>query len=289
MSIQDEVKAAESPLGLTGVKHVIAVASGKGGVGKSTLSLGLAIGLQSQGLKVGLLDADIYGPSQQQLLGVAANTQAEVINGKTIKPVLAQGLKTMSMAYLVNERTPMVWRGPMASSALQQMMFQTDWGELDILVVDLPPGTGDIQLTLSQKIELAGAVVVSTPSDLALLDAKKAIEMFAKVKVPLLGLVENMSYHKCESCGHQSYLFGQEGAEQIQAQYQVPILGRIPLDAHFRVACDSGQTQAYFNDESGSTNHHHAMKQIFKDIAQGVIQSLETPQSQAPVIEDIDQ
>ena len=195
------------------IKHIIAVASGKGGVGKSTTAVNLALALKALGLKVGLLDADIYGPSQQLMLGVAEGTRPDQRDGQYLLPVEAHGLKTMSMGYLVTERTPMVWRGPMAGGALAQMLEQTLWGELDYLVIDMPPGTGDIQLTLSQKARVAGAVIVTTPQDIALMDAQKGIEMFRKVDVPILGVVENMAVHICSNCGHREHIFGAEGGQ----------------------------------------------------------------------------
>ncbi len=202
--------------GIPGVKHVIAVASGKGGVGKSTVAVNLALGLQAIGLKVGIVDADIYGPSQPRLLGITG--KPTVANGKTITPLEGWGLKVMSMGFLVDEGTPVVWRGPMVVSALNQMLRETDWagttGDLDVLVIDMPPGTGDVQLTISQNVPLSGAVVVSTPQDLALIDARKGIAMFKRVEVPILGIVENMSYFLCPKCGERSDVFGHGGARE---------------------------------------------------------------------------
>jgi ATP-binding protein involved in chromosome partitioning len=197
------------------IKHIIAIASGKGGVGKSTTAVNLALALKSLGAEVGLLDADIYGPSQQLMLGIPPGLRPEQQDGQFLLPVEAHGLKTMSMGYLVDERTPMVWRGPMAGGALAQMLEQTLWGELDYLVIDMPPGTGDIQLTLSQKAKVAGAVIVTTPQDIALLDAQKGIEMFRKVDVPVLGIVENMSVHICSECGHAEHIFGEQGGKML--------------------------------------------------------------------------
>ncbi len=228
------------------VKHIIAVASGKGGVGKSTTAVNLALALKARGAnagggKVGLLDADVYGPSQQIMLGIPEAQQPEQKEGKYLLPIEAHGLATMSMGYLVSERTPMVWRGPMAGGALQQMLEQTWWGELDYLVIDMPPGTGDIQLTLSQKAKVAGAVIVTTPQDIALLDARKGIEMFAKVGIPVLGIVENMAVHICSACGHQEHIFGAEGGERIAAEYGVELLGSLPLALSIREQTDSGR------------------------------------------------
>jgi ATP-binding protein involved in chromosome partitioning len=225
---------------LAGVKNIIAVASGKGGVGKSTTAVNLAAALYAEGAKVGLLDADIYGPSLQLMLGVADGVRPGQHEGKFLLPVVAHGLKTMSMAYLVNDKTPMVWRGPMASGALQQMLSQTMWEELDYLVVDMPPGTGDIQLTLSQKVPVSGAVIVTTPQDIALLDAVKGVEMFQKVGVDVLGVVENMSYHQCINCGNKDHLFGDGGGEKLAADYHVGMLGALPLQRTIRELTDAG-------------------------------------------------
>jgi ATP-binding protein involved in chromosome partitioning len=222
------------------IKHIIAVASGKGGVGKSTTAVNLALALKAQGASVGLLDADIYGPSQQLLLGLPADTRPEQQGGQYLLPVVAHGLKTMSMGYLVNDRTPMVWRGPMAGGALAQMLEQTLWGELDYLVIDMPPGTGDIQLTLSQKAKVSGAVIVTTPQDIALLDARKGIEMFRKVDVPVLGVIENMAVHICSQCGHHEHIFGEHGGDRIAKDYGVPLLASLPLLLSIREQTDAG-------------------------------------------------
>jgi ATP-binding protein involved in chromosome partitioning len=222
------------------VANVIAVASGKGGVGKSTTAVNLALALQAEGARVGLLDADIYGPSQQIMLGIAEHHQPVVREQKYFEPVMAHGLQTMSMGYLVTESTPMVWRGPMASGALQQMLAQTLWHDLDYLVVDMPPGTGDIQLTLAQKVPVSGAVIVTTPQDIALLDCRKGIEMFRKVEIPVLGVVENMAVHVCTNCGHAEHLFGAGGGERIAKSYGVPLLGSLPLDKRIREQTDGG-------------------------------------------------
>ena len=206
---------AVTEAGLQGVKNIVAVASGKGGVGKSTTAVNLALALQVEGLRVGILDADIYGPSLPRMLGIDDSVQPQVVNGNAFVPVPAHGLKSMSIGYLTSERTPMVWRGPMAGGALTQMLEQCLWGELDVLVVDMPPGTGDIQLTLSQKVRLSGAVIVTTPQDIALLDARKGIEMFRKVQVPVLGVVENMALHICSNCGHKEAIFGEGGGARV--------------------------------------------------------------------------
>jgi ATP-binding protein involved in chromosome partitioning len=231
---------AQAPKALPGVKNVIAVASGKGGVGKSTTAINLALALQQEGARVGVLDADIFGPSQSMLSGVAANTRPEVKDQKFFIPVKAHGLQIMSMAFLVTEQTPVVWRGPMASGALQQMMNQTAWDNLDYLIVDMPPGTGDIQLTLSQSCPLTAAVIITTPQDIALLDAVKGIEMFRKVDVPILGIIENMSTHICSQCGHEESIFGSGGGEKVARDYQTPLLGQLPLDISIRKQSDRG-------------------------------------------------
>ncbi len=222
------------------IKYIVAVASGKGGVGKSTTAVNLALALKAAGKQVGLLDADIYGPSIAMMLGLPSNKRPQVVNEKFFKPIEAHGLATMSMAYLTTEQTPMAWRGPMAAGALQQLLEQTLWGELDILIVDMPPGTGDIQLTLSQKAPISGAVIVTTPQNIALLDAKKGIEMFAKVKIPVLGVVENMATHICSQCGHEEAIFGQGGGSDIADEYQTTLLGGLPLDSSIREQSDKG-------------------------------------------------
>ena len=221
------------------IEHIIAVASGKGGVGKSTTAVNLALALAARGARAAILDADIYGPSVALMLGVADATRPET-RGDKLLPIEAHGLRSMSMAYLASERTPMVWRGPMAGGALVQMLEQTDWGDLDYLVVDMPPGTGDIQLTLAQKASLSGAVIVTTPQDIALLDARKGIEMFAKVKVPVLGVVENMAFHECSACGHRDAIFGEEGGDRIAEEYGVKLLARLPLERMIREKTDAG-------------------------------------------------
>ncbi len=222
-------------------KYIVAIASGKGGVGKSTVAVNLAAALVTLGHKVGLLDADIYGPSQRQMLGVAESVTPDQRDGKYILPVMAHGIAAMSMGFLTSERTPTVWRGPMASGALVQMLEQTLWGDLDILLIDMPPGTGDIQLTLSQRVTLTGAVIVTTPQDIALLDARKAIEMFNKVNVPILGLVENMAVHICSQCGHQEHVFGELGGQRLAGEYQIPVLASLPLSLRTRENSDAGQ------------------------------------------------
>ncbi|MFN0262976.1 Mrp/NBP35 family ATP-binding protein [Tepidamorphus sp. 3E244] len=225
--------------GVPGVKHIIAVASGKGGVGKSTTTANLALALQALGLKVGILDADIYGPSQPRLLGVSG--RPEPVHGRVLKPLEGFGLKVMSMGFLVEEDTPMIWRGPMVISAITQMLREVEWGELDVLVVDMPPGTGDAQLTMAQQVPLSGAVIVSTPQDLALIDARKGINMFRRVDVPILGIIENMSYFLCPSCGDRSDIFGNGGAKAEAEKIGVPFLGDVPLHMDIREKSDSGR------------------------------------------------
>lgn len=225
---------------LTEIKNVVAVASGKGGVGKSTVAVNLALAWAAQGARVGLLDADIYGPSQPLMLGLERERPSSP-DGKHLKPLEAHGVKAMSIGFLVDQEQPMVWRGPMVTQALTQLLSDTEWGDLDYLVVDMPPGTGDIQLTLSQRVPVAGAVIVTTPQDIALADARKGLKMFEKVAVPVLGIVENMSVHVCSNCGHTEHVFGAGGGARMAAQYGVSLLGELPLDAHIREETDSGR------------------------------------------------
>jgi ATP-binding protein involved in chromosome partitioning len=231
--------ARHRPGGVPGVANIIAVASGKGGVGKSTVAVNLALALKERGLRVGVLDADIYGPSMPRLLGLKG--QPQQIAGNKLDPMLAYGLKVMSMGFLVDEETPMIWRGPMVMSALSQMLKDVAWGELDVLVVDMPPGTGDAQLTMAQQVPLAGAVIVSTPQDLALIDARKGLNMFRRVNVPVLGLVENMSTFICPHCGERSDIFGHGGAKAEAARLGVPFLGEVPLTLAIRETSDGGR------------------------------------------------
>lgn len=247
------------------IKHIIAVASGKGGVGKSTTAVNLALALKARGAAVGLLDADIYGPSQKTMLGIAEGTRPEQHEGKYLLPVEAHGLKTMSMAYLAGERTPMVWRGPMAGGALSQMLEQTLWGELDYLVIDMPPGTGDIQLTLSQKATVAGAVIVTTPQDIALLDARKGIEMFRKVDVPILGIIENMAVHVCSQCGHEEHIFGAEGGRRVAEDYGVELLASLPLALAIREQTDAGRPTVVAAPDSPEAASYLAAAQAIEE------------------------
>jgi len=252
-----------------GVKHIIAVASGKGGVGKSTTAVNLALGLAANGVSTGLLDADIYGPSMPRMLDV--KEKPESIDGKALRPIERYGLRTMSIGYIVNEDTPMIWRGPMVSSALEQMLRDVAWGELDVLVVDMPPGTGDAQLTLAQRVALAGAVIVSTPQDIALVDARKGLNMFRKVAVPVLGFVENMSFFLCPHCGERSEIFGHGGARQEAEKLGVPFLGEVPLHLDIRTTSDSGHPIVVAQPES-------PYAQIYRNIAGRVWKQLTTNQ-----------
>jgi ATP-binding protein involved in chromosome partitioning len=225
---------------LDGVRNVIAVASGKGGVGKSTVAVNLALALAAEGARVGILDADIYGPSQPTMLGLQGS-KPESRDGKTLEPMESHGLQAMSIGFLVDVEQPMVWRGPMATQALEQLFRDTRWRDLDYLIVDMPPGTGDIQLTLAQKVPVTGAVIVTTPQDIALIDARKGLRMFEKVSVPILGIVENMSTHVCSRCGHEEHIFGEGGARRMADDYHVPLLGQLPLDIDIRLQADSGK------------------------------------------------
>ena len=221
------------------VKNIVAVASGKGGVGKSTTAVNLALALAAEGASVGILDADIYGPSQPTMMGVAG--QPESADGKTMEPLANYGVQVMSIGFLVEADNPMIWRGPMATQALEQLLRQTNWAELDYLLVDMPPGTGDIQLTLSQRVPLTGAVIVTTPQDIALMDARRGLKMFEKVGVPILGIVENMAVHVCSNCGHAEHIFGAEGGKRMAAEYGVDYLGALPLSIAIREQADAGR------------------------------------------------
>lgn len=250
---------------LPNIKNIIAIASGKGGVGKSTTAVNLALAFAQEGARAGILDADIYGPSQPLMLGVT--TRPEINDKKILLPIIAHGIQSMSIGYLVDETSPMVWRGPMVSMALQQLLKDTQWDKLDYLVIDLPPGTGDIQLTLAQKIPVTGAVIVTTPQDLALLDARRAYEMFRKVHVPVLGVIENMSIHICSQCGQQESIFGIGGGEQLARQYAIELLGGLPLDKQIREQTDGGKPTV-IADPTGA----NAM--LYRDIARRIMAKL---------------
>ncbi len=283
ISLELEFVAPPSAKSIPGVKHIIAVASGKGGVGKSTTAVNLALALSAEGAKTGVLDADIYGPSQGMLLGVAEHRRPdvrEVEGSQRFVPVRAHGLQAMSMSFLVTDKTPMVWRGPMASGALQQLINQTLWNDLDYLIVDMPPGTGDIQLTLSQSVPVAGSVIVTTPQDIALLDAKKAIEMFTKVDIPVLGVLENMSVHICAECGHHSHIFGADGAATLVEAYDQVLLGALPLDLEIRELSDAGKPSVVNDADSD-------VSQIYRDAARYMAARLwqRSATSSAPTIQ----
>ena len=246
---------------LPNVRNVIAIASGKGGVGKSTTTTNLALALASEGARVGVLDADIYGPSQQVMLGLKG--RPESADGKSITPMESHGIQAMSIGALVDVDQPMVWRGPMVSQALEQLLRDTMWSNLDYLLIDLPPGTGDIQLTLSQKVPLTGVVIVTTPQDIALIDAKKALKMFEKVHVPILGIIENMSVHICSKCGHSEHIFGQGGGDEMSKDYEIDVLGALPLDIKIREALDVGKP-TLISDPDGPASA------TYRDIARSV-------------------
>ncbi len=246
---------------IAGVKNIIAVASGKGGVGKSTTAVNLALALAAEGATVGILDADIYGPSQPTMLGLSG--KPETLDGKTMEPKIGHGIQANSIGFLIDAETPMVWRGPMVTGALEQLLRDTNWKDVDYLVVDLPPGTGDIQLTLAQRVPVTGAVIVTTPQDIALLDARKGLKMFEKVNVPILGIVENMSTHICSKCGHEEHIFGSGGGERMAKDYGVDVLGSLPLTLQIREQTDSG-TPTVVADPDGQ------VAKIYKQIARRV-------------------
>lgn len=264
---------------LPGVKHVVAVASGKGGVGKSTVAVNLAAALGQEGYRVGILDADIYGPSLGTLMGVA-DARPEVVD-QSLRPVKAHGIACMSMSFMTSAKTPMVWRGPMASGTLQQLLAQTLWDDLDVLIVDMPPGTGDIQLTLAQKVPVSGAVIVTTPQDIALLDAVKGIEMFTQVRIPVLGIIENMSTHICSNCGHEEAIFGSGGGERIARDYGVSLIGQLPLAMAVRTQSDRG-TPIVIAEPEGS------MALTMRSAARHVMEQIQQADQKAPVINIMD-
>ncbi len=252
---------------LPGIKNIIAVASGKGGVGKSTTAVNLALALKAEGAEVGILDADIYGPSVPRMLG--CHGQPESTDGKSLEPMVGHGIQSMSIGYLIEEDTPMIWRGPMVTQALEQLLNDTRWRDVDYLVVDLPPGTGDTQLTLAQRIPVSGAIIVTTPQDIALLDARKGLKMFEKVEVPVLGIVENMSIHICSQCGHAEHIFGAGGGERMSQEHGVDLLGSLPLDIHIREQADSGNPTVAAMEDS-------QVSQIYRAIARKAAAKLAT-------------
>ncbi|MDB5899236.1 MAG: ATP-binding protein-like protein [Ramlibacter sp.] len=239
------------------VKNIIAVASGKGGVGKSTTAANLALALAAEGARVGVLDADIYGPSQPMMLGIDARPESD--DGKTMEPLENHGIQVMSIGFLVNQDEAMIWRGPMATQALEQLLRQTNWGDLDYLIVDMPPGTGDIQLTLSQRVPMTGAVIVTTPQDIALIDARKAVTMFEKVGVPILGVVENMAVHICSNCGHAEHIFGEGGGQRYAQEKGIEYLGGLPLDIQIRLQADSGKPTVVADPDGGPATIYKAI------------------------------
>ena len=268
--------------GVPGIKHMIAVASGKGGVGKSTTAVNLALAFQANGLKAGILDADVYGPSQPRLLGLTG--RPEVGPGNKLKPPVGYGLKCMSMGFMVDEGTPVIWRGPMVVQALTQMLREVDWGDLDVLVIDMPPGTGDVQLTMAQQVPLSGAVIVSTPQDLALIDARKGLNMFRRTDIPVLGIIENMSYFVCSKCGERHEIFGHGGAEEEAKSLGVPFLGAVPLHIDIRARSDSGQPIV-------ATEPSSLHAQVFADMAGKVwseLQASEGKRAEPPKLTPID-
>ena len=244
-----------------GIKNIIAVASGKGGVGKSTTAVNLALALAAEGATVGVLDADIYGPSQPMMLGISGRPESK--DGKSLEPMEGHGLQAMSIGFLIDTETPMVWRGPMVTQALEQLLNETKWHDVDYLVVDLPPGTGDIQLTLAQRVPVTGAVIVTTPQDIALIDARKGLKMFEKVGIPILGIVENMSLHICSKCGHEEHIFGEGGGNRMGTDYNVEMLGSLPLDINIRQHADSGKP-TLVSDPDGR------ISEIYRQIARRV-------------------
>jgi len=257
----DAHAAQKGVAAIKGVKNIIAVASGKGGVGKSTTSVNLALALSAEGATVGILDADIYGPSQPRMLGISG--QPESADGKSLEPMNNYDIQSMSIGYLVDEETPMIWRGPMVTQALEQLLNDTQWKDVDYLVIDLPPGTGDTQLTLAQKVPVTGAVIVTTPQDIALLDARKGLKMFEKVEVPVLGIIENMSIHICSECGHEEHIFGAGGGGRMAEESNVDLLGSLPLDMSIRTGTDEGKPSVVADPESRIT-------EIYCDIARRV-------------------
>lgn len=268
VNVSTEIHARAAQRGtanVAGVKNIIAVSSGKGGVGKSTTAVNLALALSAEGARVAMLDADIYGPSQPRMLGISGRPDSS--DGKKLTPLVNYGIQAMSAGFMIDEETPMIWRGPMATQALEQLLRDTNWKDVDYLVVDMPPGTGDIQLTLSQKVPVTGAVVVTTPQDIALLDARKGFKMFEKVNVPVLGIIENMSTHICSNCGHEEPIFGTGGGAGMAEQYNIDLLGSLPLDIRIREQADSGKPTV-IADPDGQ------LAQIYREIARKVAAKL---------------
>jgi len=254
----ERARAVAEQVSLAGVRRIVAVASGKGGVGKSTTAVNLALALAAEGARVGVLDADIYGPSQPTMLGISG--QPKSADGKSIEPMVGHGLEAMSIGFMIEgDDQPMVWRGPMVTQALEQLLRQTHWGALDYLVVDLPPGTGDIQLTLAQKVPVTGAIIVTTPQDIALMDARKGLKMFEKVDIKILGIVENMSTHICSKCGHEEHIFGSGGGEKMCSDYNVEFLGSLPLDIRIREQADSGVPTVVADPDGGAAQIYRAI------------------------------
>ena len=264
---------------LPGVKNIIAVASGKGGVGKSTTAANLALALAAEGARVGVLDADVYGPSQPLMLG--ASGRPETLDGQTMEPHVAHGLQVNSIGFLVDDDQAMIWRGPMATQALEQLLRQTNWKDLDYLIIDMPPGTGDIQLTLSQRVPMTGAVIVTTPQDIALLDAKKGIKMFEKVGVPILGIVENMAVHVCSNCGQVEHIFGADGGKKMAADYGMDYLGALPLDMSIRLQADSGRPTVVADPDGDVAQIY---KKVARDVAVKIAQQAKDFSSKFPTI-----
>ncbi len=268
------------PKKVKNVKRIIAIGSGKGGVGKSTTATNLALALDAKNFKVGILDADIYGPSQPKILGIGPKTKLE-LKDKRFQPIVKHGLESMSIGYLVDPDAAMIWRGPMASGALCQLLYDTDWGKLDYLIIDLPPGTGDLQLTMAQKIPVDAAIVVTTPQDLALIDVEKSVTMFNKVNIPVLGVIENMSMYTCTKCGHNEYIFGENGGTAIADKYNLPLLGRLPLDIDIRKQADIGHPSVIADPKGAASN-------AYLDIADNIIRLLvKQPKSKVRSIADV--
>ncbi len=268
--VETEIASHLAQRGVTdvkGVKNIIAIASGKGGVGKSTTAVNIALALSAEGARVGVLDADIYGPSQPRMLGIAGKPDSR--DGKKLEPLVNYNIQAMSAGFLIDEETPMIWRGPMVTQALEQLLRDTNWQDVDYLVVDMPPGTGDVQLTLSQKVPVSGAVIVTTPQDIALLDARKGLKMFEKVNVPVLGIVENMSTHICSQCGHEEHIFGEGGGSRMAEQYGVEMLGSLPLDIHIREQTDGGKPTVVADPEGARAQaYRHMARKIGARLSQ---------------------